>query len=85
MKQFLKHIILFSIPLWLVVLFVWIVDPVNYFGQNDIISPKYKDEVFADANSNMIKLGAKKKILLSKNRCYQFIIRRFSCDANRCK
>lgn len=66
MKQFLKHIILFSIPLWLVVLFVWIVDPVNYFGQNDIISPKYKDEVFADANSNMIKLGAKKKILLSK-------------------
>ena len=46
MKNFLKHIILFSIPLWLVVLFLWIIDPVTYFGQNDIISPKYKDEVF---------------------------------------
>lgn len=66
MKNFLKHIILFSIPLWLVVLFVWIVDPVNYFGQNDIISQARKESIFADSISDMMTFGAKKKVVVSQ-------------------
>ncbi len=66
MKTFLKHIILFSIPLWLVVLFVWIVDPVNYFGQNDIISQARKESIFADSISDMMTFGAKKKVVVSQ-------------------
>lgn len=66
MKNFLKHIILFSIPLWLVVLFVWIIDPVNYFGQNDIISQARKESIFADSISDMMTFGAKKKVVVSQ-------------------
>ena len=66
MKNFLKHIISFSIPLWLIVLFVWIIDPVNYFGQNDIISQARKESIFADSISDMMTFGAKKKVVVSQ-------------------
>lgn len=66
MKQFIKNTIIFVIPLCFVVLLVWIVDPLNYFGYNNIIPQNKKDEVFYDANHDMIKLGAKKKISLSQ-------------------
>lgn len=66
MKQFIKKTIIFVIPFCFVVLLVWIVDPLNYFGYNNIIPQNKKDEVFYDANHDMIKLGAKKKISLSQ-------------------
>lgn len=63
MKNFLKHIILFSIPLWLVVLFVWIIDPVNYWGYNNIIPQELKNTVLSSyAGTDMIKQGEIKKI-----------------------
>ena len=37
MKTLVKKIILFAVPLYLLVLVVWIIDPLNYFGQNNII------------------------------------------------
>ena len=68
MKQFLKHIILFSIPLWLVVLFVWIVDPVNYFGRNNIISQERKNIVIDNySRRDMIKQGEIKKFSFKQN------------------
>ena len=66
MKQFIKNTIIFVIPLCFIVLLVWIVDPLNYFGYNNIIPQNKKEEVFYDANHDMIKLGAKKKISLSQ-------------------
>lgn len=64
MKKFVKNTIIFSIPLWLVVLFVWIVDPLNYFGQNDIIPQEKKDVIITHySGRDMIKQGEIKKIL----------------------
>lgn len=64
MKKFVKNTIIFSIPLCFVVLLVWIVDPLNYFGQNDIIPQEKKDVIITHySGRDMIKQGEIKKIL----------------------
>lgn len=64
MKQFIKNTIIFVIPLCFVVLLVWIVDPLNYFGQNDIIPQEKKDVIITHySGRDMIKQGEIKKIL----------------------
>lgn len=63
MKQFIKNTIIFVIPLCFVVLLVWIVDPLNYFGYNHIIPQARKDSIFAEyAGNDLIKIGEKKKV-----------------------
>lgn len=66
MKTLVKKIILFAVPLYLLVLVVWIIDPLNYFGQNNIIPQEKKDSIFADSISDMMTFGAKKKVAVSQ-------------------
>ena len=63
MKQFIKNTIIFAMPLCIVVLLVWIVDPLNYFGQNDIIPQEKKDVIITHySGRDMIKQGEIKKM-----------------------
>lgn len=64
MKQFIKNTIIFAMPLCIVVLLVWIVDPLNYFGYNNIIPQEKKDVIITHySGTDMIKQGEIKKIL----------------------
>lgn len=56
-----------SIPFLIMVLIVWIYDPLNYFGQNNIISQNRKNQVYDTTKIDMIEMGVNKKIQLSKS------------------
>ena len=66
MKKFLVKTTLVSIPFLLMVLIVWIFDPLNYFGQNNIIPQERKDNFFLMPGKDMTKLGIQKKCSISK-------------------